>query len=107
MSYFFIFYCVIQYVQQGDTVDDKQYFKTPIKKSYILYQGTPSRWMTRSTEGIKDEWIFNGSLMNDAVYKFRRYEDSSLEYAGVNKHKGENIGLFDTVISEDDYIYGT
>ena len=51
--------------------------------------------------------VFNGSLMNDAVYKFRRYEDSSLEYAGVNKHKGENIGLFDTVISEDDYIYGT
>ena len=39
MSYFFIFYCVIQYVQQGDTVDGKQYFKTPIKKSYILYQG--------------------------------------------------------------------
>ena len=43
--------------------------------------------------------VFNSSLMNDAVYKFKRYEDSSLEYAGINKHISENkIGLFDTVI---------
>ena len=28
--------------------------------------------------------------MNDAVYKFKRYEDSSLEYAGINKHITEN-----------------
>jgi hypothetical protein len=25
--------------------------------------------------------IFNDVLMNDAVYKFKRYEDASLEYA--------------------------
>jgi hypothetical protein len=43
--------------------------------------------------------VFNSSLMNDAVYKFKRYEDASLEYAGINKHITENkIGLFDTVI---------
>ena len=41
--------------------------------------------------------LFNSSLMNDAVYKFKRYEDSSLEYAGINRHKGEMIGGFDTV----------
>jgi len=41
--------------------------------------------------------------MNDAVYKFKRYEDSSLEYVGINRHKGENIGLYDTVISRQDY----
>jgi hypothetical protein len=43
--------------------------------------------------------LFNDALMNDAVYKFRRYEDKSLEYAGINKHSGEKIGLYDTVIS--------
>lgn len=48
--------------------------------------------------------VFNGALMNDAVYKFKQYEDSSLEYAGINKHQDENVGLFDTVLSKDDYI---
>lgn len=48
--------------------------------------------------------VFNRALMNDAVYKFKRYEDSSLEYAGINKHQDENVGLFDTVLSKDDYI---
>lgn len=44
--------------------------------------------------------VFNSSLMNDAVYKFKRYEDASLSYTGINKHENEeNIGLYDTVIS--------
>ncbi len=47
--------------------------------------------------------VFNSALMNDAIYKFKRYEDASLEYTGVNRHQGENIGLYDTVISRDDY----
>lgn len=47
--------------------------------------------------------VFNNSLMNDAVYKFKRYEDSSLEYTGINKHEGERIGLYDTVINSKDY----
>jgi hypothetical protein len=46
--------------------------------------------------------VFNSALMNDAVYKFKRYEDTSLEYTGINKHAGENIGLFDTVLSPTD-----
>ena len=48
--------------------------------------------------------VFNSALMNDAVYKFKRYEDSSLEYTGINKHEGEEIGLYDTVISRKDYV---
>ena len=48
--------------------------------------------------------VFNSSLMNDAVYKFKRYEDASLEYIGINKHEGEEIGLYDTVLSADDYV---
>ena len=45
--------------------------------------------------------VFNSSLMNDAVYKFKRYEDSSLSYTGVYKHEGKDIGLFDTVIKNE------
>lgn len=48
--------------------------------------------------------LFNGPLMNDAIYKFKRYEESSLNYTGLNKHEGERIGLFDTVISYQDYL---
>lgn len=47
--------------------------------------------------------VFNSALMNDAVYKFKRYEDASLEYIGINKHAGQDIGLFDTVLSRQDY----
>ncbi len=47
--------------------------------------------------------VFNSALMNDAVYKFKRYEDSSLSYTGINKHEGEDIGLYDTVLSAHDY----
>jgi hypothetical protein len=47
--------------------------------------------------------VFNSALMNDAVYKFKRYEDSSLEYVGINRHEGQNVGLFDTVITRDEF----
>lgn len=47
--------------------------------------------------------VFNSALMNDAVYKFKRYEDASLVYAGIDKHKGEDIGLYDTVLSQKEY----
>jgi hypothetical protein len=50
--------------------------------------------------------LFNSALMNDAVYKFKRYEDSSLEYIGINKHEGEDVGLYDTVLSAKDYEDG-
>ena len=47
--------------------------------------------------------VFNSALMNDAVYKFKRYEDASLEYTGINKHAGEDVGLYDTVLSRKEY----
>jgi hypothetical protein len=47
--------------------------------------------------------VFNSALMNDAVYKFKRYEDASLRYIGINKHEGEDIGLYDTVLSRKEY----
>lgn len=47
--------------------------------------------------------VFNSSLMNDAIYKFKRYEDASLSYSGINKHEGESVGGWDTVISEREF----
>jgi len=48
--------------------------------------------------------VFNSALMNDAVYKFKRYEDASLEYIGINKHQTEQkVGGWDTVISKQEY----
>ena len=42
--------------------------------------------------------VFNEALMNDAVYKFKRYEDASLVYTGIDKHEGEAVGLYSTSI---------
>lgn len=47
--------------------------------------------------------VFNEALMNDAVYKFKRYEDASLSYTGVDRHAGEGVGLYSTVVSRTDY----
>ena len=47
--------------------------------------------------------VFNSALMNDAVYKFKRYEDASLVYVGINKHESEDVGLYDTVLNATDY----
>ena len=48
--------------------------------------------------------VFNSTLMNDAVFKFKRYEDASLEYTGINKHQGEDVGLYDTTITRLEYL---
>jgi hypothetical protein len=46
--------------------------------------------------------VFNATHMNQAVFAFRRYEDSSLSYTGIDSHpKLRKIGLFDTVIAKE------
>ena len=48
--------------------------------------------------------VFNEALMNDAVYKFKRYEDSSLSYSGIDRHEGEKmVGGYSTVITVEEY----
>ncbi|HNR35379.1 MAG TPA: hypothetical protein PKO36_09375 [Candidatus Hydrogenedentes bacterium] len=37
-----------------------------------------------------------------AICKFKRYEDASLSCMGINKHQGEDIGLYGTVPSPTD-----
>ncbi len=42
-------------------------------------------------------------LLNDTMSKFKRKEDSILEYVDINEHEGQNVGLYDTVITRDEY----
>lgn len=58
---------------------------------------------TADFERLVSLGVFNSELMNDAVWKFRRYEDASLRYMGVSRHKRVEVGLFDTVLTEDDF----
>lgn len=47
--------------------------------------------------------VFNSAHMNGAVYNFKRYEDSSLAYTGIDKHEGEKVGGWETVVSRKEY----
>jgi hypothetical protein len=44
--------------------------------------------------------VFNTEQMNQAVFAFRRYEDASLRYTGIESHEGlSHYGLYDTVVA--------
>lgn len=46
--------------------------------------------------------VFNTEQMNQAVFAFRRYEDASLRYTGIESHEGlTHIGLYDTVVAKE------
>jgi hypothetical protein len=46
--------------------------------------------------------VFNTEQMNQAVFAFRRYEDASLVYTGIESHPGlTQYGLYDTVVARD------
>ncbi|MBQ9084783.1 MAG: GIY-YIG nuclease family protein [Clostridia bacterium] len=47
--------------------------------------------------------LFNPTRMNDAIFKFKRYEDASLSYTGIDKHRDEAVGGWDTVIRREEY----
>ncbi len=47
--------------------------------------------------------VFNASLMNDAIFKFKRYEDASLSYTGIEKTDKNEVGGWDTVIRREEY----
>ena len=45
--------------------------------------------------------VFNTERMNEAVFAFRRYEDASLRYTGIESHEGlSHYGLYDTVVAK-------
>jgi len=46
--------------------------------------------------------VFNTEQMNQAVFAFRRYEDASLCYTGIESHPGlTHYGLYDTVVVKE------
>jgi len=46
--------------------------------------------------------VFNTEQMNQAVFAFRRYEDGSLRYTGIDSHPGlTHYGLYTTVVARD------
>lgn len=46
--------------------------------------------------------VFNTEQMNQAVFAFRRYEDASLSYTGIESHEGlRHYGLYDTVVAKE------
>jgi hypothetical protein len=46
--------------------------------------------------------VFNTERMNEAVFAFRRYEDASLRYTGLDSHEGlTRYGLYDTVVARE------
>lgn len=46
--------------------------------------------------------VFNTEQMNQAVFAFRRYEDASLRYTGIDSHPGlTHYGLYDTVMARE------
>jgi hypothetical protein len=46
--------------------------------------------------------VFNTEQMNQAVFAFRRYEDASLRYTGIESHeKLTHYGLYDTVVARE------
>jgi len=46
--------------------------------------------------------VFNTEQMNQAVFAFRRYEDASLVYTGIDSHPNlTHYGLYDTVVARD------
>ena len=46
--------------------------------------------------------VFNTEKMNQAVFAFRRYEDASLRYTGIESHPNlVQYGLYDTVVAKE------
>jgi hypothetical protein len=46
--------------------------------------------------------VFNTEQMNQAVFAFRRYEDASLRYTGIESHEDlTHYGLYDTVVGRE------
>ncbi len=51
---------------------------------------------------LVDFKVFNTERMNAAVFAFRRYEDASLRYTGIDSHEGlARIGGYNTVLAKE------
>lgn len=52
-------------------------------------------------EKLEKVGLFNSTKMDAAVFGFKRFEDSSLSYTGIDRHEDEDkIGLMNTVVDK-------
>lgn len=47
--------------------------------------------------------LFDPEKMNQGIFGFRKYENSSLSYTGIDMHEGEAVGGWDTVLRREEY----
>ena len=47
--------------------------------------------------------LFGAEKMNQGIFGFRKYENSSLSYAGIGRHEGEAVGGWGAVLRRDEY----
>lgn len=58
---------------------------------------------TKDFELLCSIGVFNSNIMNDAIFKFKRYEDSSLSYSGIEKQGNRDVGLWDVTIKREEF----
>lgn len=54
-------------------------------------------------EVLNEIGLFDPEKMNQGIFGFRKYENSSLSYTGVDMHENEDIGGWDTVLRREEY----
>ena len=74
----------------------------------VITKLEPSLFLTVTGLTVKDFHllvqlkVFNTEQMNQAVFAFRRYEDASLRYTGIESHQElTHYGLYDTVVARE------
>ncbi|MEO6623607.1 MAG: DEAD/DEAH box helicase family protein [Burkholderiaceae bacterium] len=74
----------------------------------VITKLEPDLFLTVTGLTVKDFYllvrlkVFNTEQMNQAVFAFRRYEDASLRYTGIESHEGlTHYGLYDTVVARE------
>lgn len=54
-------------------------------------------------DGLCSIGLFDPEKMNQGIFGFRKYENSSLSYTGIDMHNGESVGGWDTVLRREEY----
>ncbi|MBQ6980288.1 MAG: GIY-YIG nuclease family protein [Clostridia bacterium] len=54
-------------------------------------------------EILNEIGLFDPEKMNQGIFGFRKYENSSLSYTGIDMHECEDVGGWDTVLRREEY----
>lgn len=74
----------------------------------MLAQSTLFRLSVKDFDILCSIGLFDSEKLNQGIFGFRKYENSSLSYTGIDKHAGESVGGWDTVLRREEYeeLYG-